>query len=603
MRILIAASRATHPYDPTMVRSVGGQSAAIGLLAALIGCALAPAPVRAAEQQAYAAALNYTTPAVAASRGDTLRFNNLDSAAEHDLVSNDGTRFKSPLIPAGQSALVEGVESLEPGSYGFHCTLHGWMRGALTVNEGGGGGGDEPPPGGGEPPQGGGGGGSTPDPMTLAPPAAPAPLGGGGWPVYGQDIANTRDGGVAGPSVEQAISLGPVWSMLSDDGDFTGTPVVSRGMLVSGARGGTVYALDAETGDPLWERDLIPDDREQDARITATAAIRGNRVYVPVNAVGRPAIVALDRRSGKPIWRKVVDRQERSDMYGSPQVWDGRVFVGTSGYFGEQVTGVDVSARGSVAALDTRTGKRLWKTYTVPRGNDGGAVWSTPSVDPERRRVYVGTGNAYHPPAGPMTDSMVALRARSGRVADYFQATANDAWNGIEDSLQSPDADFGASPNLFELDGRKVVGQGQKSGLYWALDRETMEPVWTSLTGPGSFQGGIVGSTALDGSRIYGPNSTSSQVWAIGHDGSTAWTSTDATPLHYGAVSTANGVVYSNDTGGFLTARDAGTGLILAKLPLGTPSWAGVAIAGGSVFTATGMAGGSGWVVAYRPRG
>jgi polyvinyl alcohol dehydrogenase (cytochrome) len=267
------------------------------------------------------------------------------------------------------------------------------------------------------------------------------------------------------------------------------------------------------------------------------------------------------------------------------------------------VTGVETSARGSVAALDARTGKRLWKTYTVPPGHDGGAVWSTPSIDPATRQVYVGTGNAYHPPAGPMTDSMIALRSRDGKVLDHFQATANDAWNGVEDSLSSPDADFGSSPNLFELaDGRKVVGQGQKTGLYWALDRKTMDPVWTALTGPGSFQGGIVGSTAIDDSRIYGPNSLTSQVWAIGHDGSTAWQSTDATPLRYGAVSTANGVVYATDVGGFLTARDATTGLILAKLPLGAPSWAGVSIAGGSVFTATGMAGATGYVVAYRPR-
>lgn len=575
------------------------------MAAAMVAFAGAPAPARAAEQQAYAAALNYATPALAAARGDTLRLNNLDNAAEHDIVSDEAGRFQSPLVPGGQSALVEGVEALDPGTYAFHCSLHSWMKGALSVNDNGGGAGEEPPPddGGEPPPDDGGGGAPAPDPMTLSPPAPQAPLTGGDWPVYGRDLANSRDGGKAGPAPEQAIGLGPVWSRRSDDGDFTGTPVIAKGLLVIPSRGGTVFGLDAATGEPIWERDLLAGDEEAGARLTASAAIRGKRVYVPVNAVGRPAIVALDRRSGKVIWRRVVDRQERSDMYGSPQVWDGRVFVGTSGYFGEQVTGVDVSARGSVVALDARRGKRLWKTYTVPPGHDGGAVWSTPSVDPRTRRVYVGTGNAYHPPAAPMTDSMVALGSRRGRIVDYFQATANDAWNGIEDSASAPDADFGSSPNLFALaDGRKVVGQGQKSGLYWALDRKTMDPVWTSLTGPGSFQGGIVGSTAADGARIYGPNSATSQVWAIGRDGSSAWTSSDATPLRYGAVSAANGVVYATDVGGFLTAREASTGLVLAKLPLGAPTWAGVAIAGGSVFTATGMAGGSGYVVAYRPR-
>ena len=322
-----------------------------------------------------------------------------------------------------------------------------------------------------------------------------------------------------------------------------------------------------------------------------------------MNAVGGPAVAALSLRTGRLLWRRVIDRQPRSDAYGSPQVWGGRVFMGTSGYFGEQVTGVEVSARGSVVALDARTGKRLWKTYTVPKGMDGGAVWSTPAIDRDRRRLYVGTGNAYHAPAAGTTDSMLKLRVRDGRLLGHFQATANDAWNGVEDSANSPDADFGASPNLFSLpDGRAVVGQASKSGLYWTLDRGPMQPVWTAYTGPGSFQGGTVGSTAFDGSHVFGPNALTGQVWAVDRDGRLAWTNTDGAPLGYGAVSTANGVVYANDTAGFLTVREAATGLVLAKLPLGTPSWAGVAIAGGSVFTATGGSGGAGYVVAYRPR-
>lgn len=592
-----------------MVRFAGGHFAVVFLTAAILGV-LGVSDARAAEQQAYAAAMSYTTPAISAARGDTLRFTNLDTAGEHDIVSDEADRFASPLLGAGQSALVEGVEKLEPGSYPFHCTLHPWMKGVLTVREaggGGGGGGEEPTPSGGgggddageDPPDGS----PTPDPMTLAPTAPAEPLGEGAWPVYGHDISNTRDGGQFGPSPQEALSLGPAWSHLSEDGDFTGTPVVSRGLVVMGSRGGTVFALDAATGEAVWERDLLADGEETEARITASAALRGKRVYVPVNAVGKPQIAALDRRTGRVIWRRVIDRQERSDMYGSPQVWKGRVFVGTSGYFGEQVTGVETSARGSVSALSARTGKRLWKTYTVPKGHDGGAVWSTPSIDPEHRRVYIGTGNAYHPPAGPMTDSMIALSIRRGRVVKYFQATANDAWNGVEDSLQSPDADFGSSPNLFTLpDGREVVGQGQKSGVYWVLDRETMEPVWTSLTGPGSFQGGIVGSTAIDGSRVYGTNAITSQVWAVGRQGVPSWTSSDGFSLRYNAVSVANGVVYATDFGGFLTAREAATGVPLAKLSLGAPSWAGVAVAGGSVFTATGSATGSGWIVAYRPR-
>ena len=104
---------------------------AAGLLvgALLLGAASA----RAAEQQAYATALNYATPAVLAGQGDTLRFNNLDPLAQHDIVSDTPGLFASPLIGNGQSALVSGVDKLAPASYQFHCTLHAWMHGAVQV--------------------------------------------------------------------------------------------------------------------------------------------------------------------------------------------------------------------------------------------------------------------------------------------------------------------------------------------------------------------------------------------------------------------------------------------------------------------------------------
>ena len=563
---------------------------------ALAAAALAVAPARAiaAEQQAYAAGLAYATPAVVAAKGDTLRFNNLDAAAQHDLDSDQAGLFESPLISAGESVPVAGVEALAPGSYAFHCSIHSWMKGTLAIGEAGGPGGPQPPsPGSGE----------GPDPKTLVPRAKPAPLEGGSWPVYGHDRRNSRDAGRNGPSYNEVPRLGPVWSRKSTDGDFTGTPVVARRTLVIGSRGGTVFALRPSTGRLLWKRDLIPERREERGVISGSAAISGHRVFIPVNVVGRPRIVALRIGDGKPLWRHVVDRQRRADMYGSPQVSDGRVFIGTSGYFGEQVTGVEVSARGSVVAMSARTGRRLWKRYTVPRRRDGGAVWSTPAVEPGGRRIYVGTGNAYHPPAARTTDSMLVLSARTGRIVRFFQATSGDVWNGAEDSARSPDADFGASPNLFTLpSGRKVVGQGQKSGLYWVLDRRRMRPRWTAFTGPGSFMGGILGSTAFDGDRIYGPSSSDGGVWALTRAGSPAWSSSDGTPLHFGAVAVANGVVYSNDMAGFLTAREALSGAVLAKLPLGASSWAGVSIAGGYIFTATGTSGDTGYVVAYRPR-
>src|SRR3954451_20861764 len=110
-------------------------SIAVALMAASAGFAT---PARAAEQQAYAAAMNYATPTVNVGQGDTLTFNNLDTAAKHDLVGHDAS-FGSDLLGGGQSGPVRGVERLSPGQYQFHCTLHGWMKGVLNVSPAGGG--------------------------------------------------------------------------------------------------------------------------------------------------------------------------------------------------------------------------------------------------------------------------------------------------------------------------------------------------------------------------------------------------------------------------------------------------------------------------------
>jgi polyvinyl alcohol dehydrogenase (cytochrome) len=541
--------------------------------------------------------MTYATPVVALAKGDTLKFTNLDQLAQHDLASDDG-RFQSDLVSAGQSSPVRGVENLPAGAYPFHCTLHTWMRGVVNVAPVGAGGEGGP----GAPTMNdlsgaGSTGNAAPDPIDLAPQAEVKRLGDGEWPLYGKDLFNSRDGGKAGPAPADVPSLGPVWSYFSPKGDFTGTPVIAQNTLVAGTNQGWVHALNATTGKVKWTRKV-------NAPVNGTAAIDGDVVVVPVAQTHSPRVVALDLRTGQVLWDRVIDDQKNSDVYGSPTVFDGTVYIGVSALFGE--TGdPEVNVRGSVVALDERTGRPKWKTYMVPDGHDGGSVWTTPAIDPATRRVYVGTGNAYHEPAANTTDSMVALDADTGVLLDHFQATADDVWNGTENIVGAgPDYDFGASPQLFNgPGGKRLVGEGQKSGTYWALDRETMDPVWSAMTAPpGIFIGGIIGSTATDGDRVYGPDTVGGEQWAIDEAGGYSWLSADGGPLHFNATTVANGVVYNTDMTGHLNARDAATGLLLNKLPLGSPSWAGVAVAGGSVFTATGTQGGSGYLVAYRPR-
>ena len=545
------------------------------------------APARAAEQQIFAAGDQFVPPTVAAGQGDSLRFVNTD-VASHNITSVGPVHFgTNGNVSPGSSGEVSGVSTLKPGDYQFVCTLHPGMTGILHVGAAG-------LPGLPGVPQISMS--TLPNPADLLPHVPPAALRGGEWPFYGKDLGNSRDGGPDGPSWNEVPSLGPVWSFHSTVGDFTGTPVVSRGTLVAGAFGGTVFALNASTGRLRWQRAL-------GKPINGTAAIADGRVFVPLAKTGSPSIAALRLRDGRLLWERQIDAQKDADVYGSPVVWRHRVYIGVSSEYGE-TSDPNVSTRGAVVALSARTGRRMWRTYIVPKGRDGGAVWTTPAIDTRRHVVYVGTGNAYHPPAAPTTDSVVGLDAVSGRMLAHAQATANDVWDETKNVAAGPDYDFGSSPQLIRAPtGAPLVGDGQKSGTYWAFARGTLKRVWKTMIGPGAFVGGIVGSTASDGQRIYGPNTPAGEIWGLSSGGALSWASTDGGPLHFGPVSVANGVVYSSDMDGLLTARDAATGVTIAKLPLGGPSWGGVAIAGGYVFAVTGIEGSSGWVVAYRPRG
>ncbi|TMM11834.1 MAG: hypothetical protein E6G00_04370, partial [Actinobacteria bacterium] len=560
----------------------------------LAAAAAAPAAAHAAEHTAYAAAMNYATPTITIAQGDKVTFTNLDDLAKHDIVDHDG-KFKSDLIGGGQSSPVRGVRFLKPGTYQFHCSLHSWMRGVLQVT----------PPGGGtpsEPSVGGGGAGNPtagsaaiPNPYDIWLHAAQASIGRASWPSYGKDLANTRNGGRKAPAATDLSKLGVAWSFHSGWGDFLGTPAVAKGTVVAGTFGGHVVAIDARTGALRWHYEI-------GQPINGSVAIGGGRVFVPVAEPHRPHIVAVDLKTGRPLWDSTIDTQKDSDVYGSPAVWHGTVYMGISALYGE-LSDPKVHVRGNVVALNAKTGKLRWRTYTVPPAHDGGAVWSSPTIDKRLGRVYVGTGNAYHAPAARTTDSILALDARTGRIRGHFQATAGDVWNATEGIANGPDHDFGASPQLFSgPGGQPLVGAGQKSGTYWAVDRRTLKPVWNTTIGTGSEVGGILGSTATDGRRIYGPDTLGGEEWALGTDGSRKWTSADGGPIKWSSTAVANGVVYSSDTNGFLNAHDAATGVPLAHIPLGAPTWGGVAVAGGTIFAAIGTEGDSGYIAAYRVR-
>src|SRR5262249_36970516 len=145
--------------------------------------------------------------------------------------------------------------------------------------------------------------------------------------------------------------------------------------------------------------------------------------------------------------------------------------------------------RGSVVALDARTGRQLWKTYTIPDrarltglrnsagtqlwGTSGAAVWSSPTADPNAHAIYVGTGNSYSSPISAYSDAVIAFDMDTGKMRWFQQFGPDDNWNIAciaPDRSNCPekpgdDYDFGAPPILTTLrNGARLLLAAQKSG-------------------------------------------------------------------------------------------------------------------------------------------
>ena len=297
-------------------------------------------------------------------------------------------------------------------------------------------------------------------------------------------------------------------------------------------------------------------------------------------------------------------------------------------------------------ALDLETGAILWKTYTAPEGFTGNAVWgSSPAIDTKRGQVYIATGNNYSVPqsvldcvaaagsdpdaqaaclpANDYFDSIMALDWMTGAVRWVTRAIPFDAW--VVDCIPffgdgsncpdpaGPDFDFGQAPALFKvrLGGMgkptDVVGAGQKSGQYWALNPDTGAVIWVSQAGPGGTAGGLQWGSAVDGDRVYTANANSNFIpWTLPDGSSTTngvWSGLDAatgallwqtTPPHGGStsgpVTTANGLVFgcSLDPDGYMYVLNASTGAVLWSYPSGGSCLSGAAISDGMVFWGSG---------------
>src|SRR5438105_1126495 len=273
--------------------------------------------------------------------------------------------------------------------------------------------------------------------------------------------------------------LVPIWSssLMNDMGEL-GAPTIYNGVMYV-INGKWTFAIDVETGRQIWRTPV-----EVEAGITRAAFNRGGATIYK-GKVFRITIdnhvLALDMKTGKELWnQKFADSKEGFYATGGPIVANGVLISGVSG--GESTT------RGFLDGWDPETGKKLWRTYTIPAPGEpgsetwpknteawkygGGPTWRSGSYDPDLDLVYWGTGNAepYDPRPREgldslFTNSVLAIRPKTGEVACYFQYTPNDIYD-VDGTDEQVLADVQVGGQL-----RKVMIQANKNGFLYVLDR------------------------------------------------------------------------------------------------------------------------------------
>jgi len=280
-----------------------------------------------------------------------------------------------------------------------------------------------------------------------------------------------------------------VWSWTMPSGSNENVPLVRDGTMFVGGYGDIVQALDAATGDLLWEyRHRL--ESGASAFHKRALALHGDRLFIGTSDAH---VVALDVQTGEPVWdTRVGDFNEREGINGGPLVAKGMVMIGTT------ATGVAAKRGGpQIVGLDAATGEVRWRRNTIPKpgepGGDswngvpwdertGASVWTAGSYDPGTGLAYFGTGNTYD--TGPLlvpdddpattndalyTNSTLAIEPGTGELVWAFQHFPNDQW----------DLDWAFERQLIDLviggRDRRVALTAGKIGIYEGVDAETGE--------------------------------------------------------------------------------------------------------------------------------
>ena len=316
------------------------------------------------------------------------------------------------------------------------------------------------------------------------------------WPSVGLDYAETRYSRLSQIDTGNVKQLGLVWSYnLESTRGVEATPLVVDGVMYVTASWSVVHAIDARTGQKIWTFDPQV-DRSKGFRGCCDVVNRGvalwqGKVYVGAYD-GR--LIALDAATGQKVWEKnTIEGQSGSyTITGAPRVFKGKVIIGNGG--------AEYGVRGYITAYDAATGEQKWRWFTVPgdpskpfedasmekaaktwdpdgkwwQAGGGGTVWDTMAFDPELNTMYIGTGNGSpwsHRKRSPKGGdnlylaSIVALDPDTGKYKWHYQETPGDNWDYTSTQpMILADVKIGGK-------ARKVILHAPKNGFFFVIDR------------------------------------------------------------------------------------------------------------------------------------
>ncbi|HSB10341.1 MAG TPA: PQQ-dependent dehydrogenase, methanol/ethanol family [Blastocatellia bacterium] len=319
----------------------------------------------------------------------------------------------------------------------------------------------------------------------------------GNWMSHGRTYNEQRFSPLRQINDANIGELGLAWYYdLDTDRGQEATPLIVDGVMYFTSAWSKVFAVNAETGAPLWSYDpKVPP--EWGVNACCDVVNRGVAIWKQTLFFGTldGRLIALDAATGKPVWEKLtVDPKLRYSITGAPRVVDGKVIIGNGG--------AEFGVRGYVSAYDADTGKMAWRFYTVPgdpskpfespalekaaktwtgewwKTGGGGTVWDSIVYDPDLDLLYLGVGNGspwnrrIRSPGGGdnlYLSSIVAIKAKTGEYVWHYQETPGEMW------------DYTACQQIILADiqiggqARKVLLHAPKNGFFYVLDRATGE--------------------------------------------------------------------------------------------------------------------------------